>query len=92
MSNSTTTKKLIYLDTFSSAITVSAVKVFSIEWIPENIGDECKISMDSDSPNYIEWVCHTEFYPHIKYFDAQPIGIYIAVGGVGSGKVIIYVR
>ena len=93
MSNSDYTGKVIRLDTFSSAISIPNIKIFSIEWTNmEEIGDECRISADADGPNFIEWACHTPFYPHIKYFDSQITNIYIAAGGVGSGVVIIYVR
>lgn len=93
MSNSDYTGKVIRLDTFSSAISIPKVKVFSIEWTNMNeVGDECRISMSSNDPNMIEWTAPMPFFQFIKYFDAQVMDIYIAAGGVGSGIVIIYVR
>ena len=91
MSN-TTTGRVLYLDTFTSAITITNVKVFSIEWIPENVGDQCRIAMDSDDPYFIEWTCHTAFCEHQKYFPMEMMDLYIPAGGVGSGKVIIFLR
>ena len=94
MSNSAYTGKAINLDTFSSALTISNVKPFSIEWVqPENVGDACVVKLDNnDGVKIINWVCSVQFKNEIKYFDSQMATLYIPVAGVESGELIIYLR
>jgi len=93
MANSVLTGKVVNLDTFTSAISMSQIKIHSIEWAnPEFVGDRCVIAEGAGGIEFVDWTCHTESYPHIKYFGTAPMDIYIGVAGVGSGSLIIMVR
>ena len=94
MSNSVYTGELINLDTFSSALTIPRLKIWCIEWVqPEDIGDCCLVKIDSDDGlKLIDWACSVQFKGEIKYLDPKIRTLYIPVGGVESGELIIHVR
>jgi len=95
MANSSLTDyRAINLDTFTSAISMTNIKVHSIEWVsPDTFGDTCTISLGSSGPNLVEWTCHDVNYPYIKYFGELMFDeLYIAISGVSSGSLIIMVR
>jgi len=92
--SSLTDHRVINLDTFTSAISMTNISVFSIKWVsPDAFGDTCTISLGSAGPNIIEWTCHDVNYNYIEYFPSQKYDeLYIGVSGVTSGKLIIVVR
>jgi hypothetical protein len=91
---SLTDNRAINLDTFTSAISMTKIKVHSIEWVsPDTFGDTCTITLGSSGPSVVEWNCHDVNYSYIKYFPPLMYEeLYIAASGVDSGKLIIIVR
>ena len=91
MPNSTETNRAIYLDTFTSAISLYNLRVQSIEWVNVGTGKTCTISLGASGPKIIEWVSADKV--HIKYLDSLPFKeLYIGVSGVTAGSVIIIIR
>ena len=86
--------RVINLDTFTSAISMTNISVFSIKWVsPDAFGDTCTISLGASGPNLIEWTCHDVNYTFIEYFPPQKFEeLYIGVSGVTTGKLIIVER
>ena len=98
MANSYKTNPVV-LDTFDAAIDLcsqmggvagSPIKLNSIEWTGATATNTALIT-DKASGNIIfSEICTTTNLPVIKYFyGAWVPNIYIAISGVGSGKVII---
>ena len=94
MANSVLTGRVINLDTFTSAISIPNIKIFSIEWTGmDALDDTCTITHGVGGPSLVEWVCTDVDQSITKYFPLQAYSsIDIAIDAVSSGKLIILVR
>jgi hypothetical protein len=98
MSNSFAQNPIV-LDTFTSAIdlcssmgwaTGTQIKVKSIEWqTPTNTAHTALITDAASGNTIFGETCTTENQSIIKYYDIWVKNLYIAVSGVGSGKIVI---
>jgi hypothetical protein len=94
MANSILTGRVINLDTFTSAITIPNVKLFSIEWVnPTTFGHTCTITNGVGGVNLVKWTCTDTSQKLEKWFPLQAYSsVDIALQAVESGELIILVR
>jgi len=94
MANQDATGLTILLDTFDAAISLSNLKIHSIEWLaPATFDDTCTVTEGVGGRNLVKWTCHDVNYPYIKYFPPLSYqSVDIAINGVGSGEVLITLR
>jgi hypothetical protein len=89
----------IVLDTFTSAIDVCSasgwatdtpIYVKSIEWqTPTNTAHTAVITDAASGNDIFRETCTTENQSVIKYYNSWVKNLYIAISGVGSGKIVI---
>lgn len=90
----------IVLDTFTSAIDVASamgfasgtpLKINSIEWqVPTTAGHTASITDKVSGNSIFAETCITNNQSIIKYFHGAWVkNLYIAISGVGSGKIVI---